>query len=573
MGNPVILGVNSVYHESSACVLRGREVVAIAEEERFNRRKHAKPAEVHNADQVPAHAIRDCLARARLSARDIDYVAYSFDPGLRHRSPYDEPTTPGSWGSVEGERVFLQSLERVPSAVGAVVDEDVSERWVWVPHELAHAASAYFASPFEHAAVLAIDGIGEHSTALLAHGRGDHLDALETVAYPNSLGFIWEKVAKFVGLDEYSAPKVMALAAFADPDRFRADFEKLVRSHANRFEVDIDRFRFRVEDYTLLEELFGARREPGQRVDTRDAEVAAALQACTEDLLFGLAEHLRSLTEAPALCVAGGVALNCVAMGRLLNEGPFEHVFVQPLAHDAGTALGAALWVAHTHAAPTDRDGPDRCVMADPYLGPSYDDQEVDAALAAAPVSVSRVPAPEIEAARLVEDGLIVGWFQGPAEVGPRALGNRTIVADPRRAGTKELINLRVKHREYFRPFAPAVLEEQASEWFDYARPSLSTRFMSFACEVRPEKRASIPAVVHVDGTSRPQTVSASINPRFHALISEFHRRTGVPLVVNTSFNTFDEPIVCSPTDAVRTFLRTGLDVLVIHDNVVRKYG
>jgi len=561
---PTILGINSAYHESSACVVRGSRILAIAEEERFTRRKHAKAARVDNVDEVPSASIRDCLRRAGITPREVDYVAYSFDPALR-RPFADDYMTAGSWGTPEGERVFLDGLSRVPDAVSKVLDDDVRSRWVWVGHELAHAASAYFPSTFENAAILSIDGIGEYGTGLLAHGHDGKLDVIKVFSYPHSLGFVWEKLSKFVGFDEYGAPKLMALAAFGN-GLFHAELEELVSCGTSGFQVDHDAFRFRVDDYGPLEQRFGPRRKEGERIDSRDAAVASALQRRTETVLFALANHLKEVTGSNNLCLAGGVALNCVAMGRLLNNGPFDGVFVQPLANDAGSALGAALWVAHTRPGLTDRSP-----MVDPYLGPTFDDAAIESALASAPVKVTRVERPAVEAAAAIADGLIVGWCQGAAEVGPRALGARSILGDPRRPGTKELINLKVKHREFFRPFAPSVLEEHATQWFQLRRPSVSTRFMSFAVELNPEKRHLVPAILHVDGTSRVQTVSATLSPEYHDLISEFYRRTGVPLVLNTSFNTFDEPIVCSPVDALRTFLRTGLDLLVLRDYVVRR--
>lgn len=566
--NPIVLGINNVYHESAACIVRGSEVLAFAEEERFNRRKHAKPADIETVDEVPVAAILDCLARANVSADEIDYIACSFDPSLR-RPPIEEPLTAGSWGHSDGERLLLEKLAGIPDAVSKVLGQDVQERWCWVPHETSHAASAYFASPFQDAAILSIDGIGENSTALLAHGQGQDMVAIDTISYPNSLGFVWEKLAKFTGLDEYSAPKLMALAAFAPPDKYRAAFDLLVSQRPDGFTVDADSFRFRVEDYGPLEKLFGPRRQPGPGApfDYRYAEVAASLQEMTEKTLFSLAGRLKDATGSVNLCLAGGVALNCVGMGRLLNDGPFDGMFVQPLAHDGGTALGAALWVAN------DRGVVDsRFVMEDPYIGSEQStDAEIEAAISAAPVVATKLDSAPATAAELVAQRLVVGWFQGPAEVGPRSLGNRSILGDPRTPAIKDLINVRVKHREYFRPFAPSVLEEEAAEWFEFSRTSLSTRFMSFALPVRAEKRAVVPAIVHVDGTARMQTVSSAVNPRYHALISEFRTRTGVPLVLNTSFNTFDEPIVYTPRDAIHTFLRTGMDALVLHDYLIER--
>ena len=332
------------------------------------------------------------------------------------------------------------------------------------------------------------------------------------------------------------------------------------------FHVDLDALRFRSEDYAPLERLFGKARKGGDPLDYRYAQVAASLQELTEEIIFGFACHLKEITGSANLCLAGGVALNCVAMGRLLNEGPFDGVFVQPLAHDGGTALGAALWVSNTHGNDTSR-----FVMRDPYIGSAcFSDADIDAALAAAGVT-GHVQSRRTDGRQPGCAGQDRGLVPGRGRSGASRLGNRSIVADPRDCGTKDLINIKVKHREYFRPFAPAVLAEEAADWFEFRQPSLSTDFMSFAVPVRPSKRAVVPAIVHVDGSARMQTVHRDINPLYHELISEFRALTGVPLVINTSFNTFDEPIVYRPEDAIRPYLRTGMDALIIGSRLVQR--
>ncbi|MGI5350446.1 carbamoyltransferase family protein [Streptomyces sp. CA-250714] len=561
---PLVLGVNSVYHESSACLVRGSQVLAIGEEERFNRRKHAKPAGVDTADQLPTHAIEYCLRTAGITARDLDSIALSFDL-QRRPEPITERVTPGSWGDPEGERIFRAGVARIPERLAAVLGDDVGEKIHWVHHELAHAASTYYASPYSDAAVLSLDGIGEWTTGLLAHGRDHKIDEIRLLHYPNSIGFLWEKFAKFVGLGEYEAAKVMALAAFAEPGSFGPAMKRLFHQDSSELDVDLDALRFRVEDYGPLEELFGPRRRPGEYIDHRDAQVAAALQQTTEEVLLELADELFHATGSNNLCLAGGVALNCIANGRLARDSRFDNIFVQPLAHDGGTALGAALHTVHQC-----HDITDRWEMTSPYLGPSYTEQDCVRALEEADLEYTRLDDAPREVATLLAQGLIGGWFDGAAEVGPRALGHRSILADPRRPGSREIINLRVKHREYFRPFAPSVLEEHAAEWFDIHANSPSYRFMSFGLSVQADKQPLIPAVLHVDGTSRLQSVTAETNPRYHALISAFHEMTGVPMVLNTSFNTYDEPIVLTPGDAIRTFRRTGLDFLVLGDFLVR---
>ncbi len=563
--HPVILGLNTVYHETSACVLRGPELLAFAEQERLNRVKKGKAARVDNPDELPVEALLYCLEKAGVTWGEIDRVAVSFDPGLRSEA-IDEMTVPGDWGSRSGEARFLGRVRGLPSRLSQLTGIDFGPRWRWIAHERAHAASAYFASPFEEAAVLAADGIGESTTASLGHGVGGDLREIASIHYPHSLGFLWEKICKFLGFDEYDAGKVMALTSFGAASDLAAPFSGLVTVTDGSFEVAPEELLFRVDEYGPLERRFGPRRARDGILGPRDAAVAAALQSATEEILGTLAERLHRETGSENLCLAGGVMLNCVALGRLLRDGPFANVFVQPIAHDAGTALGAALAVFHEES-----DSTERWVMKSPYLGPEFFETDFKEALQAAGIgSYHQSEDPAREAAQAIADGKIIGWFQGAAEAGPRALGNRSILADPRTGASKELINLKAKHREYFRPFAPAVLKEHASEWFEVPRDSPSLRFMSFALPVRPEKRQEVPAIVHVDGTGRLQVVGREINPLFHELVSDFHEITGVPMVVNTSFNTFDEPMVCSPADAVKTFTRTDLDLLFLGDLVVR---
>jgi carbamoyltransferase len=557
------MGINSVYHESAVCLLRGEEVLAFAEEERFNRTKHAKPARVGNSGELPVNAIDYCLREAGAGWNDVDYVALPFDPALRS-APIEEPVVAGDWGHPDGEKQFLAGVAGIPAGLSGHAGTDLASRVRYVPHELAHAASCYYPSPYADAAVMSLDGIGEWSTGLLAYGEGVTIKELRRLAYPDSVGFLWEKFSKFVGLGEYEAAKVMALAAFASPDHFAPAMRSLVRDPAGGLRISLGKLRFRAEDYSGLEELFGKRRQRGEPIDTRDALVAAALQQVTEEILLEMCDELAETTGSENLCLAGGVALNCVANGRIARDSRFKRIFVQPMAHDAGTALGAAAYVNHNLC-----QGSERYQMTTPYLGPAFSEADMTRALQDADLAYDRMSDTAATVARLLADGRIGGWFQGRAEVGPRALGNRSILADPRNQGSKELINLRAKHREYFRPFAPSVLEESAREWFAISGESPSHQFMSFAFDVREEKRGLVPAVLHVDGSSRLQTVSKLVNPKFHALISHFEKLTGVPMLLNTSFNSYYEPIVLSPRDAINTFDRSGLDFLVLGDFLV----
>lgn len=561
----LVLGINSVYHESSACLLDGAKVLAFVEEERFTRVKRAKRLTIDNANVLPLAAIRYCLESTGATWSDISRIAYGYDPNIRPSASTSEDVQPGSWGSPEGEAIFQKTVRSIPSLLSKLAGEDIVDRFRWVAHHLAHAASAYFASPFEDAAVLSVDALGEQSSTMFAWGRGPAMEVLHEIVYPNSLGFLWEAISEFVGLDRYAGPaKLMGLAAFGRSDRFAAEMARVLRPGSPEFEVDNSWTRFRSYGGDRLADLFGQKRPADVEMDHRDADLACALQEATETALLAMATWLRERTGSDALCLAGGVALNCVGLGRLTRDSGFSRFFVQPAANDAGTALGAALYVLHHELGCTER-----FVMNHPYLGPSYEDEELCAAIDAAGLPYERCEDVAETTARLLADGRIVGWFQGALEAGPRALGNRSILADPRQSTVKDAINVRVKHREYWRPFSPSVLEEFAKEWFSISGESLSHGFMSFTYPVRPERRSSIPAVVHADGRSRVQVVTSELNPRYHRLITKFHEITGVPVVLNTSFNGPSEPIVCTPAEAVARYRKSGLDALVLGDLLI----
>lgn len=561
----LILGVNSVYHESSACLLDGPNVLAFVEEERFTRVKRAKRLALDNADVLPLQAIEYCLAAAGASWSDIGYVGYGYDPGLRAPARSDEDVRPGAWGSPEGEQIFLRTVRGIPALLSQLANRDLENSFRWVSHHRAHAASAYFASPFQDAAVLSVDALGEQHSTMLAWGRGPRMEVLREIPYPHSLGFLWEAISTFLGLDRYAGPaKLMGLAAFGRSGRFAAEMARVLQVSEHDFRVDNHWTRFRAYGGDRLDELFGPSRPAGTEMDHRDADLARALQDATEAALFALAGWLHEQTGSDALCLAGGVALNCVGTGRLSRESGFSRFFVQPAANDAGTALGAALYVLHHELGCTDR-----YVMDNPYLGPSFDEPQLRAAADAAGLPYLRCDDVAAVTADLLARGCVLGWFQGGMEVGPRALGNRSILADPRSATIKDTINLRAKHREYWRPFSPSVLAEQAADWLTVGGDSLSHGFMSFTYPVHPHRRAAMPAAVHADGCARAQLVTAELNPCYHRLISAFFDLTGVPVVLNTSFNGPEEPIVCTPEEAVATYRRSGLDALVLGDLVV----
>lgn len=561
-----ILGINHAYHESSACLIKDGLIVAVAEEERFNRKKHAKPARIDNPDELPINAINFCLEKAGITLAKVDYIGSSFSPTKRLRNKgFEDLVNEGDWGSDSGESLFYEKLQQVPQRLSEICGVDVEERFHWIDHHTSHAGSAYFISPFEEAAILVVDGIGEIESTTLYKGKDNKIKRLKSINYPHSLGFLWEKLSEFLGFTEYDACKVMGLASYGNPDRYYDKIRQFVKLNARDFNVDHTVARFRVKDHSGLEQILGKKREPHDELEERHADIAAALQRITEEILLKLAQNLYKSTGSSNLCLAGGVALNCVANSALKERSPFDNIYIQPAAHDAGTAIGAAYFI-WNQCLSNSRN----FVMVHAYFGPEYSQEEIRESLDENKLKYTHVEDIKKEVAKLVAGSNVVGWFQGRMEVGPRALGNRTLLADPRNPKIRDILNMKVKHREYFRPFAPSVLVDKADEWFRIPKKSISSDFMLFAYDVHKEKQGVIPAVIHVDGTSRIQTVREETNPQYYKLIQEFEALTGVPIVLNTSFND-REPIVCSPQDAVNTFLKTRIDYLAIGNFLVSR--
>ena len=540
-----VLGINAVFHDPSAALVVDGEVVAAAEEERFSRRKHGKRPVPFSTWELPEQAAAWCLSEAGIEASDLDAVAYSYDPDLAPETGPD--LTAGGW---EGLRtlyarrapLFLQSV--LPGLDPACVR--------FVPHHVAHAASAHLAAPWADSSVLVVDGRGERASHLAGRSRDGVLDVLAVQELPHSLGLMYEDVTEHLGFrrssDEY---KVMALAAYGRP-AFLPELRQLVRPTGDGgFQVD-------PVDWGSL----AKRRAGAEELEPAHADLAASVQTRLEEVLLDLAGWLHAQTGDSALTMAGGVALNCVANSRLAEEGPFEHVWVQPAAGDAGTSLGAAL---HVASALGDR----MAAMDTAALGRCWSDGDLEAALVDARVPFER-PADVAETAAeiLAADG-IVGWFQGRSEYGPRALGHRSLLAHPGHAGNVERLN-QVKGREQFRPVAPMVLASEASDIFDGPVPS---PYMLFTHRVRPSWRDRIPAVVHVDGSARAQTVEPVEEPLVARLLEAFARRTGVPVLVNTSFNTAGRPMVDDPRDALECFGSAPVDALAIGPFLVRRPG
>ena len=563
----IVLGINSVYHESAAaCVIDGR-IVSSVEEERFNRYKHGKSAQVDNPHILPINSINFCLRDANLDFEDVDFIAFSFDPKLRIKSFNIDPISiPGDWGSIEGEKTFLLGLEQVKHSLNQSFTDQAAEKLIWVPHHLAHAASAFFPSGLKEAAVLVIDGIGENASSIMAYGHGNKLGILHEIQYPHSLGFLWEKLAQFLGFSEYDACKVMGLAAYGQNSTLGEAFSQFAQITDRGFTLEKDILRFRVDEFELLETLLGKRREKNDPIEQHHKDIAASLQAFTDRAVLHLVENLYRLCPSENLCYSGGVALNCVTNWLIKEKGPFPNIFIPPAPHDAGTATGAALYAYNTRS----NQEKINILQLNPHTGPEFTTEEILLAIEESGLTARRSKDSAIEAGDLVADGKVVGWFQGRMEFGPRALGNRSLLADPRYHTTRELLNQKVKHREDFRPFGPSILAEEAEKWFEIGRTCESLKYMLFTCPVRPEKREKIPAVVHIDGTARIQLVEKQINPNYHRLIARFEQRTGVPVILNTSFND-SEPIVCSPHDAISTFKRTAIDVLIMEDFVIER--
>lgn len=514
---------------------------------------------------MPWRAIEWALGREGLSLGRVEAVGYSLDPAKRLENIriHDE-VIEGGWGSREGEDEFHRRLLTIPDRLR---ERGFRGRFAWLEHHRCHLASAYYPSGFERAAVLSLDGIGETASCALALGDGGDLQLLSTIDYPHSLGFLWERLCEFLGYTAYDACKVMSLAPYGNPETFRRQFEALVALTGDGgFAMDNSLLKFRAADLGRLEGLFAARaRRRGEDLKDVHFDIAASLQSITNRAVLHIVGHLHERTGCADLCLAGGVFLNCMANRLACEESAFERTYIQPAANDAGTALGAAFLV-REGAGAAGRDGP----MAHPYWGPSFSAGQVEEALGRSSLRYHACPRIEDEVAGLIASGHVVGWFQGAMEFGPRALGNRSLLADPRDPRSAPRLNRLIKHREAFRPFAPSILAEEAPEWFEMKRRTSASDFMLVAYPAKPATRSGAPAVIHVDGTSRIQTVRRETNPRFHGLIRHFFERTGIPMVLNTSFND-NEPIVCTPDDAIRTFLGTGIDHLAIGDFLVAK--
>lgn len=569
------LGINAAFHDSAACLVRDGQVIAAAEEERFTHVKHGKRPIPFSTYELPYYALDYCLSAGEITLREVDHVAYSFDPYLllgQHGGettitlPLEPSAQPvaAEW-SAPWDPLFLSSIVNAPRQLVSGVPLhlrarfrgarfDGPFRWHFVNHHLAHAASAFLASPFTSAAVLTLDGRGELATTGYYQGEGNSLQLLGQVDMPHSLGLLYERITEYLGFlhssDEY---KVMALASFGQP-AYLDELRSLIHLKGDG-QYTIDPLR--------LEERFGEPRLKGGPLEQRHYDLARSLQVVLEETVLQLVAWLHEQTRADDLCIAGGVGLNCVLNAHLRDHGPFRQIWVQPAAGDAGTALGAALWV---DAQESKR--PERLYRMDhAFLGPGFSDEEIEEFLHWSKLPYRRMSNLAEEVAELLVQDKVIGWFQHRMEFGPRALGARSILASPLHASMQSQLN-EIKDREDFRPVAPVVLEEEAAQWFKNAGKS---PFMLFVYDVLPDKAGIIPAVRHTDGTARIQTINRAQNPLYYDLLKAFERRTGVPVLVNTSFNTRGEPIVCTPRDALECFWTSPLDALAIGSFLLEK--
>ena len=588
-----ILGISAYYHDSAAALVVDGEIVAAAQEERFTRKKHDA--------SFPRIAAESCLRRGGLGASDLDWVVFYEKPLLKFDRLLETYLAYAPGGFLSFRKAIPEWLRTklfLPREMRKALGGGYRRRFAFASHHESHAASAFYPSPFEEAAILTLDGVGEWATATIGVGRGNRIELIRELRFPHSLGLLYSAFTYYCGFRVNSGEyKLMGLAPYGEPI-----YEDLIREHLidlkddGSFRMDMSYFNY-AQGLTMtsarFHDLFGAPpRRPEAVLEKREMDLAASIQAVTEEIVLRMGRHVLDVTGQDCLCLAGGVALNCVANGRLLREGPFRDIWVQPAAGDAGGALGAALLMEH-HVLGRERSLKSPDAQQGSALGPEFRDEAIERALRESGAEFVRAANDEelCEAvAQALDEGQVVGWFQGRMEFGPRALGNRSILGDPRRPDMQSIMNLKIKFRESFRPFAPSVLSERGGEYFEMAE-GVESPYMLLTTAVHPDHlrpehegaeglegiaklqvaRSSIPAVTHVDCSARLQTVDRHRHPLFHKLLSAFDRRTGCPVLINTSFNVRGEPIVGSPADAYRCFQATDIDCLAIGRFLIRK--
>jgi carbamoyltransferase len=557
-----ILGLNYIGHDASASLVRNGEAIASVMEERFSRVKHDR--------SFPAQAIQYCLDCAGISVTDLKSICYYMDPVehfeqrvVHHLGRYYPRSVP----------LFPDMLNRALKVNN--VEKEIREKLnylgkiYWADHHKSHIATGFYLSPYDEAVVISIDGLGEISSTVIADCQGTEINILKRIDFPHSLGMLYNAVTHYLGFNAVGdAGKVMGLTSYGDRSVCLNDFRKIVLlKEDGGYELDLDYFEFPFQRDLWISEkfisLFGPKRDKNGPLEKRHQDIAAGLQGMLEEVYYHLAGYAKKATGREYLCLSGGVTLNSVANGKLLEKEFFKDIFIPPPTGDDGTSLGSALLYNYQEIGNSKR-----YPLQNGFLGPEYSDDEIESALKRFNLAYRKSDDVCKEAGAMIADNKIIGWFQGRMEVGPRALGNRSILANPGLEDIKDTLNSRVKFREPFRPFAPSILAEDVGEWFTYDHEA---PYMLFVFDVKEEKRHLVPGITHVDGSGRLQSVDRQRNPKYHRLISEFKKHTGIPMVINTSFNIKGEPIVNSPTDAVRCFLGNGIDCLVLGDFVVEK--
>lgn len=575
-----VLGINAYHGDASAALVHDGKLIAAVEEERFNRIKHCAG--------FPGHAIRYCLEAAGIGVEDLDHVGISRDPSAHlHKKVLFAASRAargaGATGLINqvkdrlGNAAKIRDLKSELAHIFDIPKNRIRAQFHNVEHHRAHLASCFYVSPFDRAALLSIDGFGDFISTMWAMGHDHEIEILGQVEYPHSIGIVYTATTQFIGFPHYGDEgKVMGLAPYGRP-RFIDEFREIVRTEENgQFRLNLDYFRHHAEGVAMtwdrgspvigriysdrFAQTFGPPREPGSALSDRERDIAASLQMRLEEVAFHVLNRLHEQTGLTDLGLAGGVAYNSVMNGKILLHTPFRRVFVQPAAGDSGTAIGVCYEICKRGEH-----------MLSAYTGPEFSNNEIRNALTAAKLDFTTYTDEELtkHAAQDIASGMVVGWFQGKMEFGPRALGNRSIVVDPRRAEMKDILNDRIKKREPFRPFAPSILEERIGDYFEQTHPAPT---MLMVYQVRPDRRGEIPAVTHVDGSGRLQTVSREVNARYYQLIADFKELTGVPVLLNTSFNE-NEPIVCTPDHAIDCFLKTRMDALYIGNHAIRRMG
>ncbi len=573
-----ILGINAYHGDAAAAIIKDGRLIAAVEEERFNRCKHSAG--------FPVRAIQYCLDRAGIRIEDLDHVGISRDPSahLHKKILFAAMRVASHARQIKdrlGNAAKVRDVRDELARVFGVSKKQLRARFHNIEHHRAHLASCFYVSPFERAALLSIDGFGDFISTMWAHGEGNSIQVLGQVEYPHSAGIVYTATTQFLGFPHYGDEgKIMGLAPYGRP-RFIKEFREIIRTEENgQFRLNLDYFRHHSEGVEMtwddgspvigqifsneFAQLFGPPRAPGAALTDRERDIAASLQLRLEEVGFHVLNHLHEQTGLTDLGLAGGVAYNSVMNGKILLNTPFNCLFIQPAAGDSGTALGVCYQIYNGIL-----NGQRAEVMTGAYTGPEFSNDAIREVLEQSPLRYEEYTDEELtkRAARDIADGLVVGWFQGRMEFGPRALGNRSIVVDPRRAEMKDVLNDRIKKREPFRPFAPSILEERVGDYFEQTHTAPT---MLMVYQIREERRSEIPAVTHVDGSGRLQTVSRDVNERYYQLISDFAELTGVPVILNTSFNE-NEPIVCTPREAVECFQKTKMDVLYLGNYRLRR--